>query len=583
MASSLFRPTIALLILGAVAACESPTKPPPAVNAVVIGPGAVTVASGGTQQLVTVITTSSGTVLEDRVVAWTIDDPSVATVSSTGLLTGLLNVTAVNRSTTVRATSEGKVATASVQVEPAIAASITLTPIVATVTETQAPYVQAVVRDAANNILAGRVLTWVSRDTSVATMLADGQFIPKAFLDVGNRNVRIVASIGAVRDSTVIAVAPATVQSVTVLPTIPFLRQGWTKKLRIRVLTQSNSLIDGLPATYTSSNASVASITGGGLLTAPALASGTTEVVATYNGFADTVTVTVDNCGAGPAGTFPIEIRVIGVGLSPSVQQAFDCAVARLRAVIREPISTVAFAAGGSAAGSGCFNQTVTGSTSGLIIYVRVDTIDGPGSVLGRAGPCLIRSTSRLPVVGSMEFDDDDMANLESAGTLGAVIMHEMLHVIGVGTTWRDPALSQLFTGETSDPGFLGSRAILACRTEHGGTSTCATQVPIENCVGIPGCGAGTIYGHWRENTFITELMTGYLTGTKPPFSRMTIEALGDLGYPVDPNQSNEYVLPNPPMMSLMAQPLPRGMKLPAPIMPTHTIDASGRTRRILR
>jgi hypothetical protein len=54
--------------------------------------------------------------------------------------------------------------------------------------------------------------------------------------------------------------------------------------------------------------------------------------------------------------------------------------------------------------------------------------------------------------------------------------------------------------------------------------------VPVEDCVGIPGCGAGTINSHWKEPTFRNELMTGYLNAGINPFSKMTIQSLADLG-----------------------------------------------------
>ena len=95
-----------------------------------------------------------------------------------------------------------------------------------------------------------------------------------------------------------------------------------------------------------------------------------------------------------------------------------------------------------------------------------------------------------------MEFDDADLDNLATNGTLLPVILHEMLHVIGIGSTWRDANLQNLYTGDTPDPAFLGQSAARACREEHGGVLTCATGVPVENCVGITGCGAGTI---WRR------------------------------------------------------------------------------------
>ena len=77
----------------------------------------------------------------------------------------------------------------------------------------------------------------------------------------------------------------------------------------------------------------------------------------------------------------------------------------------------------------------------GLVDDIQIDAsgmaIDGPGGVLGQAGPNMIRTGSNLPITGTMQFDTADLAALEAANELELVILHEMLHVIGVGTIWQ--------------------------------------------------------------------------------------------------------------------------------------------------
>ncbi len=59
--------------------------------------------------------------------------------------------------------------------------------------------------------------------------------------------------------------------------------------------------------------------------------------------------------------------------------------------------SSVTDAAGRSAAPeSRPINQTVTD----LLILAKFDSIDGPGQILGQAGPCFIRMSNGLTVVG---------------------------------------------------------------------------------------------------------------------------------------------------------------------------------------
>lgn len=66
------------------------------------------------------------------------------------------------------------------------------------------------------------------------------------------------------------------------------------------------------------------------------------------------------------------------------------------------------------------------------------------------------------------------------------------------------------------------------------------TAVPVENQGG-----AGTAGGHWRETTFKTELMTGYLnSGVVNPLSRMSVGSLRGMGYAVNYAAADAYKVP---------------------------------------
>jgi hypothetical protein len=170
-----------------------------------------------------------------------------------------------------------------------------------------------------------------------------------------------------------------------------------------------------------------------------------------------------------------------------------------------------------------------------LLIGVRSVAIDGPGGVLGQAGPERFRR-SWLPYYGVMEFDSADLGELERNGTLYSVILHEMGHVLGFGTIWQERGL--LAGAGTSNPRFVGSRAVAAYNAVFG---VSASAVPVE-----AGGGPGTRDGHWRESVFRTELMTGWVSppGTPNPLSRITIAAMADLGYQVNLNAADAYSRP---------------------------------------
>jgi alpha-tubulin suppressor-like RCC1 family protein len=86
-------------------------NPPAPVASVTIAPASATVVVGGTVPLTATTKDAAGNVLTGRAVAWTSSDAAVATVSGTGLVTGV-----AAGSATIMATSEGQSGTAQLSV-----------------------------------------------------------------------------------------------------------------------------------------------------------------------------------------------------------------------------------------------------------------------------------------------------------------------------------------------------------------------------------------------------------------------------------------------------------------------------------
>src|SRR4029077_3080011 len=132
-----------------------------------------------------------------------------------------------------------------------------------------------------------------------------------------------------------------------------------------------------------------------------------------------------------------------------------------------------------------------------LLIEAQGVSIDGPGKILGQAGPTHLRPASAgasafLPAKGLMSFDTADLAQMQADGTLLDVITHEMGHVIGIGTIWENKGL--LVGAGSNNPTFKGAKA----KKEFGVLKgTGPAKVPVENTGG-----PGTRDGHWRETVF---------------------------------------------------------------------------------
>ncbi|MEL7238055.1 MAG: leishmanolysin-related zinc metalloendopeptidase, partial [Planctomycetota bacterium] len=190
-------------------------------------------------------------------------------------------------------------------------------------------------------------------------------------------------------------------------------------------------------------------------------------------------------------------------------------------------------------------NVSGIGFVDDIRIEARFQTIDGNGGILGSAGPTALRNSNALPAAGRMTFDTADVQSLVAAGNFEDVVVHEMGHVLGVGTIWGTLGL-RAGTG-TNSVRFTGSNAVAAYNEQR---NTDTTSVPVENTGG-----GGTRDSHWRESVFGRELMTGFLNfGQFNPLSRLTAASMIDLGYPdVNLDAAETYVLPNgnfPPSVS---------------------------------
>src|SRR2546422_254097 len=157
----------ATLVLGVALVLECTNEPGPFAPAPVASP-TPTVGVGGTVQLTATTKDANGNVLAGRVVTWASSNTAVATVSPTGLVTGV-----AEGQSTITATSEGQSGTAALTVIPPVA-SVTAAPAPATVVVGQTLQVTATTKDANRNVLTGRVVTWETSNTGVATVSPTG-------------------------------------------------------------------------------------------------------------------------------------------------------------------------------------------------------------------------------------------------------------------------------------------------------------------------------------------------------------------------------------------------------------------------
>ncbi|KAA2216957.1 MULTISPECIES: leishmanolysin-related zinc metalloendopeptidase [Maribacter] len=220
-------------------------------------------------------------------------------------------------------------------------------------------------------------------------------------------------------------------------------------------------------------------------------------------------------------GRFNITLKYL---LPPTDRQVevFEAAAARWERIIIKDVPS--FTGTLPSAFDGLPPVVEDGTVDDIIIEVALAPIDGPGNILGQAGPSFVRTDDFLTLSGVMFFDVADLDFLEQLDLFEEVIVHEMGHVLGIGTLWNTAPFGfdrTLRVGTPDAPYFAGRKANVFWNAE-GGTD----ELPIEGDFG-----PGTRFGHWDEGALNNELMTGFLNLGENPLSRITAGSMSDLGY----------------------------------------------------
>src|SRR5207244_2076197 len=268
-----------------VAGCVAP------VAAVTVSPAAPTVQVGQTVQLTATPRDASGNPLAGRVITWQSSNGAVASVNGSGLVTAVATGAA-----TITATSEGQSGTAVVTVSNVPVASVTVTPASASVPQGATVQLTATPRDANGTALSGRVVTWGSNNTAVAT--GSGSGLVSGAGAGGDGAIRYHALLAAapigwvVQDYLAKIVPTVPVAAVTVSPASVSVLQGQTVQLTATPRDANGNPLTGRVITWQSSNSAIASVNGSGLVSGVA-AGGPVTMTATSEGQSGTATVTV--------------------------------------------------------------------------------------------------------------------------------------------------------------------------------------------------------------------------------------------------------------------------------------------------
>jgi len=251
------------------------------VASVALTPAVASMLLGATLHLTATAQDSIGSALPGRSISWSSSAPAIAAVNDSGLVTA----NAVG-SATVTAASEGKSASATITVSSVPVASVTLSPASASIRVGSTQQLAAVTKDSAGSTLTGRVVTWSSSNTAVATVSTGGLVTG---LTAG------LATIAATSDgksgTSTVTVTPVSVASVVVGPAATTIAVGGIQQLTAVTKDSTGNTLTGRVVTWSSSNAAVATVSASGVVTGQA--PGVATVTATSEGKSGTAALTV--------------------------------------------------------------------------------------------------------------------------------------------------------------------------------------------------------------------------------------------------------------------------------------------------
>lgn len=237
---------------------------------------------GDVQTAVATARDANGNVLTGRTIAWTSSNPNVATVNAGGAITAIA-VGAV----AITASTEGQFATAAIVVTPNVA-SITLTLASNPITVGQTTQATAVAKDATGATVLGVTIAYSSSNATVASVSPVGLVTA-----VAPGTVNIVATAGAITANASLTVNAVVipVASVTVSPTTGAIFVGTSQQLTATPKDAAGATLTGRTVTWTTSNASVATVSSSGNVNGVGVGSAT--ITATVEGQSATASMSV--------------------------------------------------------------------------------------------------------------------------------------------------------------------------------------------------------------------------------------------------------------------------------------------------
>ena len=344
-------------------------------------------------------------------VSWSSLDPSIATVSSSGVVTGVAAGSVI-----IRASAGGVTGDASLTVTTAPVASVTTTLAVSSLTVGQTTQATAVSKDASGNTLTGRYVSWSSLSPSVATVSISGMVTAVA---AGSAVIRATVE-SKTGDATLTVNAPALTQpapgptsSVTVTIDSTSLATGHTSQAHVVAKDANGIVLTGKTPTWASQATSIATVTQAAVVSGVAV--GNTKIQATIDGIVGTANLSVISTSTSPGPTASVTVSIDSVSIAAGH-------TAQARAVAKDASGVTLTGKTASWISKNTSIATVNSST-GVVTGVSAGTATIQGTIDGINGTSSLtvnvpQIITAPPAAGSNQPSDNTLIRWWSGDTL---------------------------------------------------------------------------------------------------------------------------------------------------------------------
>ncbi|WP_229211633.1 MULTISPECIES: Ig-like domain-containing protein [unclassified Duganella] len=446
-----------------------------------VTPQAPSIALGTTQQFSASATYSDGST-QAVTAAWSSATPAVASVAAA---TGLATSAGVG-SSVISAAFNGKTASATLTVTPAVLLSIAVTPQNPTVqiAASRQLTVLGTYSDATTKDLTGSS-TFVSATPASATVSSGGLVTGAAL------GTSVVTATNAGKSAaTTVTVPGLTLTSIAVTPQAPTVQIAATRQLAV-IGTYSDSSTQDLTvgATFTSATPASATISSGGLVTGAA--SGSSVITASTNGKSATTTVTVPAVTLTSIAVTPLTASVLIGG-----QQQFVATATYSDSSTALVTNSAAWSSNSPLIATVAANGVATGVTAGSATITATIGAKSASATLTVASVIVLPPVAQpVPLGGAASFAV--LAGTSLTNNAGGTTL--ITGDVGSPSQTTDPTLVAGFTNYKSGAILAGALADLQTAISNANGRTCdvsfAGDIDLGGQTFAPGvyCYAGAI------------------------------------------------------------------------------------------